>query len=70
MVASREAMLMAVPNASTVVDCQSAPKIDPVSTSNFDPLVRRRGAVALTPSELVEVAETARTRIAGRSSGF
>ena len=43
--------------------CQSASKFDPVSASNFDPLWRRVLAVALAPSELVGVAETARARV-------
>ena len=33
------------------------------SASNFDPLERRVRAVALAPSELVGVAETARARV-------
>ena len=45
--------------------CQSAPKFDPRSASNFDPLERRVRAVALAPSELVGVAETARARVVG-----
>jgi hypothetical protein len=43
--------------------CQSALKIDPRSASNFDPFVRRVLAVALAPSELAGVAETARARV-------
>jgi hypothetical protein len=43
--------------------CQSAFKFDPRSASNFDPLDRRVRAVALAPSELVGVAETARARV-------
>jgi hypothetical protein len=43
--------------------CQSASKFDPLSASNFDPLWRRVLAVALAPSELVGVAETARARV-------
>src|SRR5262245_25754470 len=43
--------------------CQSASKFDPRSASNFDPLERRVRAVALAPSELVGVAETARARV-------
>ena len=35
---------------------------DPVSASNFDPFERRDLAVALAPSELAGVAETARVR--------
>jgi hypothetical protein len=35
----------------------------PRSASNFDPLERRVRAVALAPSELVRVAETARVRV-------
>ena len=45
--------------------CQSASKFDPRSASNFDPLERRVRAVALAPSELVGVAETARVRVVG-----
>ena len=45
--------------------CQSASKFDPRSASNFDPLERRVRAVALAPSELVGVAETARARVVG-----
>jgi hypothetical protein len=43
--------------------CQSAFKFDPRSASNFDPFGRRVRAVALAPSELVGVAETARARV-------
>ena len=43
--------------------CQSAFKFDPGSASNFDPLERRVLAVALAPSELVGVAETARAQV-------
>ena len=43
--------------------CQSAFKFDPRSASNFDPLDRCVRAVALAPSELVGVAETARARV-------
>ena len=43
--------------------CQSASKFDPRSASNFDPFWRRVLAVALAPSELVGVAETARARV-------
>ena len=43
--------------------CQSASKFDPPSASNFDPLERRGRAVALAPSELAGVAETARARV-------
>ena len=39
--------------------CQSTFKFDPVSASNFDPFGRRVLAVALVPSELAGVAETA-----------
>ena len=45
------------------VECQSASNFDPRSASNFDPLERRVRAVALAPSELVGVAETARARV-------
>jgi CRP-like cAMP-binding protein len=47
------------------IGCQSASKFDPRSASNFDPLERRVRAVALAPSELVGVAETARARVVG-----
>ncbi len=40
--------------------CQSASKFDPLSASKFDPLWRRVLAVAIAPSEVVGVAETAR----------
>jgi N-formylglutamate amidohydrolase len=43
--------------------CQSAFKFAPRSASNFDPFVRRVLAVALAPSELARVAETARARV-------
>ena len=43
--------------------CQSAPKFDPLSASNFDPLERRVRTVALAPSELAGVAETGRARV-------
>jgi glycogen operon protein len=43
-------------------DCQSALERDPGSASNRDPFDRRDLAVALAPSELVGVAETARAR--------
>ena len=43
--------------------CQTASKFDPVSASNFDP--RRVLTVAVAPSELVGVAETARARVVG-----
>ena len=46
-------------------ECQSAFKFDPRSASNFDPFWRRGLAVALAPSELAGVAETARARIVG-----
>ena len=52
-----------IPRQWKVIQCQSAFKFDPVSASNFDPLVRRALAVALAPSELVGVAETARARV-------
>ena len=51
------------PDSPTV--CQSAPNFDPLSASNFDPFERRVGTVALAPSELVGVAETARARVGG-----
>ena len=43
--------------------CQSALDRDPRSASNGDPLERRVLAVALAPSELAGVAETARARV-------
>src|SRR5215210_7239203 len=46
-----------------LLTCQAASKFDPRSASNFDPLERRVRAVALAPSELVGVAETARARV-------
>lgn len=46
-------------------DCQSAFKFAPLSASNFDPFERRVRTVALAPSELVGVAETARARVVG-----
>jgi hypothetical protein len=45
------------------VFCQSAPKIDPVSASNFDPFERRVLTLALGSSELAGVAETSRARV-------
>ena len=45
------------------VACQSASKSDPRSASNFDPFERRVLAVAVAPSELAGVAETARARV-------
>jgi len=44
--------------------CQSAPKFDPVSASNFAPFERRVLTVALASSELAGVAETGRARVA------
>src|SRR5258708_36086147 len=51
------------PNSPRALMCQSASNFDPRSASNFDPLERRVRAVALAPSELVGVAETARARV-------
>src|SRR5258708_5631756 len=45
--------------------CQSACNWDPPSASKRDPLVRRFDRLALAPSELVGVAETARARVVG-----
>ena len=45
------------------IRCQSASNFDPASASNFDPFERRVLAVALAPSELAGVAETARARV-------
>src|SRR3954465_1370489 len=53
---------------TSFIMCQSASKFDPRSASNFDPLERRVLAIALAPSELVGVAETARARVVGWSS--
>lgn len=44
--------------------CQSAPKFDPSSASNFDPFVRRALLVALVSSELAGIAEAGRARVA------
>ena len=52
-----------VEKAQGCLKCQTASKFDPRSASNFDPLWRRALAVALAPSELVGVAETARARV-------
>ena len=52
----------------TVWKCQSAPKLDPSSASNFDPFERRDLLVALGASELAGVAETRRARVAWSSS--
>jgi len=49
----------------TANDCQSAFNFDPASASNFDPLQARVLMVALAPSELAGVAETARARVVG-----
>jgi hypothetical protein len=43
--------------------CQTALERDPLSASKRDPFDRRARAVALAPSELVGVAETARARL-------
>ena len=61
---SRYRNTMAATFGARLSCCQSAPKIDPVSASNFDPLVRRGLIVALGSSELVGVAETRRARVA------
>jgi SAM domain (Sterile alpha motif) len=45
------------------IECQSAPKIDPVSASNFDPFERRVLTLALGSSELAGVAERSRARV-------
>ncbi|MCZ7660358.1 MAG: hypothetical protein M5U07_22110 [Xanthobacteraceae bacterium] len=52
-----------VPTGLEPATCQSACKFDPASAFNFAPLERRALAVALAPSELVGVAETARARV-------
>ena len=49
--------------SGSVPECQSALDRDPRSASNRDPLERRVLAVALAPSELAGVAETARARV-------
>ena len=46
----------------TADDCQSALEWDPLSAFKRDPFERRVLTVALAPSELVGVAETARVR--------
>jgi len=46
-----------------LVDCQSASNRDPRSASKRDPFVLRFERLALAPSELVGVAETARARV-------
>ena len=46
-----------------VEKCQSAGNRDPLSASKRDPFGRRARAVALAPSELVGVAQTARARV-------
>jgi hypothetical protein len=48
--------------ALAMLICQSAPKFDPVSASNFDPFERRVLTEALASSELAGVAETWRAR--------
>ena len=48
--------------APATADCQSALDWDPLSASKRDPFERRVLAVALAPSELAGVAETARAR--------
>ena len=53
-----DAQVLAVKKVTA--ECQSASKFDPLSASNFDPLWRRVLAVAIAPSEVVGVAETAR----------
>ncbi len=54
--------LVAAHAAMSIAWCQSAPKFDPVSASNFDPFERRVLTVALASSELAGVAETGRAR--------
>jgi hypothetical protein len=48
---------------NSILWCQSASKFDPRSASNFDPLGRRVSGLAVAPSELVGVAETARALV-------
>jgi S1-C subfamily serine protease len=50
-------------NVNFAVNCQSASDRDPRSASKRDPFVLRFERLALAPSELVGVAETARTRV-------
>ena len=59
-------LLKALGSADAVapLDCQSAPKFDPSSASNFDPFVRRALLVALVSSELAGIAEARRARVA------
>jgi molybdate transport repressor ModE-like protein len=49
--------------AADHADCQSALDWDPLSASKKDPFDRRALLVALAPSKLVGVAETARARV-------
>jgi hypothetical protein len=49
-------------SAKQHADCQSALEWDPLSAFKRDPFERRVLTVALAPSELVGVAETARVR--------
>ena len=58
----------AVARFANVTKCQSASDRDPRSASKRDPFVLRFERLALAPSELVGVAETARARIVVRSS--
>src|SRR3984893_3540697 len=50
-------------NVNFAINCQSASDRDPRSASKRDPFVLRFERLALAPSELVGVAETARTRV-------
>jgi hypothetical protein len=59
---------MAIHFFSLALWASMAAKTGCQTASNFDPLERRVRAVALAPSELVGVAETARARVVGRSS--
>ena len=49
----------------SIEGCQSAPNRDPGSASKRDPTFLRFERLALAPSELVGVAETARARVGG-----
>ena len=56
-------MILRASGAQREFVCQSAPKFDPSSASNFDPFVRRGLAVALVSSELAGIAEARRARV-------
>ena len=55
-------LMKTLPRVATEMACQSALEWDPLSASKRDPFERRVLPVALAPSELAGVAETARAR--------